>query len=764
MYDNHIFAVKNDFEISYDKNKIEINALKEISEKHHPFFDFPPLEKRKKMEIICWKKEISDKNDSKIPDTLIQKASFEFNAFLYKKFFTHFQKEISKDCSSKEADSTNLLFQDWLGQPFGLFHNSETMQNQRLESHYFITVILTVSREHLKTSWLTIESIFRQKLKANRVILWINHADDENQNIPAFLKILTRRGLEIRFCKNPHDKFFSLLSKDQDDCKEKLIVTAGENLIYKEDWIVNLYEAYLKEQKQIHCCTLFQINDAFANQLFAFGATLKENSLYYRIKEQEILNLKKFHYIKTKFGAIFSLSHLKSCLNQNNVKKELNLLYVSSKIPTEEDLWFSLIIYKCQLTLHKIMIDATNLPFTYVQEDESTIPCWALYQNIRLLKRCWKFFDVDLLNYKKNQIQKKSCFKDALKEQGFEQLTQTHSPIQPLMSNSLVLNNEFRLKSCIKEFDFLRYKEFFVRDKTKKYKNNKSERKALFQDWIEQPFGIISFSSTTEKKKVENVHPITVSLTSWKPRLKTCWLTIESIFQQTLKPNRVILWIDENEKNLVHVSLEILKRRGLEIRFCKNFRSYKKFFPLLSESIELQSHDLFIIADDDIVYNPNWIAELYFAYLKKPKQIHCYSLYQVNDEAANQLFSFKPLSKDMSLYRSIDNDFTSDPKKFYRVCTGHGVIFELEHFKKNLYEKELDVEYACTVAPTEDDLWFGSLVYKNDLILHKVGSDKPFSFLVEHEQISALQSSNSLYQNIRCLKRCWTYYKIKLLK
>ena len=82
----------------------------------------------------------------------------------------------------------------------------------------------------------------------------------------------------------------------------------------------------------------------------------------------------------------------------------------------------------------------------------------------------------------------------------------------------------------------------------------------------------LTFGSSTKgviKERYENKELI-VSLTTHGKRIETVYHTIESIFQQTLKPNRVILWLGNNEWNDVRdlpISLHTQMSRGWEILF-----------------------------------------------------------------------------------------------------------------------------------------------------------------------------------------------------
>ena len=63
---------------------------------------------------------------------------------------------------------------------------------------------------------------------------------------------------------------------------------------------------------------------------------------------------------------------------------------------------------------------------------------------------------------------------------------------------------------------------------------------------------------------------VIVSLTTYGKRLYDVYLAIESIMQQSMKPNRIVLWLGDELKNrpLPRI-LGFQQQRGLEIVFCK---------------------------------------------------------------------------------------------------------------------------------------------------------------------------------------------------
>lgn len=99
-------------------------------------------------------------------------------------------------------------------------------------------------------------------------------------------------------------------------------------------------------------------------------------------------------------------------------------------------------------------------------------------------------------------------------------------------------------------------------------------------------------------------------------------MTIKSLLKQTIKPNKIILWLAKTEfikkeKNLP-LNLLLLIKKGLDIKFIKkNIKSYKKLIP----SLKKYPNNLIITVDDDIIYRKDTIEKLYKNYIKFPKDI-----------------------------------------------------------------------------------------------------------------------------------------------
>ena len=196
---------------------------------------------------------------------------------------------------------------------------------------------------------------------------------------------------------------------------------------------------------------------------------------------------------------------------------------------------------------------------------------------------------------------------------------------------------------------------------------------------------------------------VVVSLTTYSKRLYEVYLTIESIMQGTLKPNRIVLWLEDNLKNtVIPIYLQRQMTRGLEIQFYKDIRSYKKLIP----SLKLYPKSIIVTIDDDAIYEPDLLEKLVNAYNMDKHHIYAnrVSRIELND-------NYKP--KEYSTW-SIDKETGASPLNFF---TGVGGVL----YPPNCFcDEVLNEDVFQTIAPYGDDIWFYTMSLLNGYTVYKV--------------------------------------------
>lgn len=135
-----------------------------------------------------------------------------------------------------------------------------------------------------------------------------------------------------------------------------------------------------------------------------------------------------------------------------------------------------------------------------------------------------------------------------------------------------------------------------------------------------------------------------VSLTTYPGRIDSVWLTVSSLLQQTMKPYKVILWLAEEQfaGRGIPKSLERLKGRGLEIRFCGDLKSHKKYYDVMAAY-----PDYYIVtADDDIFYPENHLEELWKGHEKNPGAVVCNWSHQISFDKQGGFIPYDEWSDD----------------------------------------------------------------------------------------------------------------------
>lgn len=115
-----------------------------------------------------------------------------------------------------------------------------------------LVVSLTSFPQRIDTVHLAINTLLRQSIKPNVLILWLAREQFPNgeKELPKSLLKLKDFGLTIDWCEDlkSYKKLIPSLKKYPND----IIITADDDLCYEEDWLESLYGTYLKNPNNIY--------------------------------------------------------------------------------------------------------------------------------------------------------------------------------------------------------------------------------------------------------------------------------------------------------------------------------------------------------------------------------------------------------------------------------------------------------------------------------------------------------------------------------
>ena len=219
---------------------------------------------------------------------------------------------------------------------------------------------------------------------------------------------------------------------------------------------------------------------------------------------------------------------------------------------------------------------------------------------------------------------------------------------------------------------------------------------------------------------------VIVSLTTHSKRIYEVFLAVESIMQQTAKPNRIVLWLDETRQNeLLPITLQRQMERGLEVRYCKDVGPHTKLVP----SLRLFPDDILITIDDDTLYTFDMLENLLNSYRQFPQYIHANRAHVIKITDKGSIDSY-------NAWEQCTAKIGTSPLLF---PTGVGGVLYPPH---SLSEEVLNEEAFLRLCPTADDIWFKAMSLLNNTQCYKVATHDPCYYFIPTMQDIGLYKKN----------------------
>lgn len=185
-----------------------------------------------------------------------------------------------------------------------------------------------------------------------------------------------------------------------------------------------------------------------------------------------------------------------------------------------------------------------------------------------------------------------------------------------------------------------------------------------------------------------------ISLSTFGDRIHGTAITIESLLEQTIKPNRIILNLGRQfeGKGKIPGSIKQLERRGLEIRFTRDIGPYTKLLTTLKDF----PNATIITVDDDIIYDYDLVSNLVNEHINHPKDIigsRCRIMETKGSKLLSPFLSWKfaPNGSDASM-------------KFLPEGA-MGILYP----PNSLDERVFDEKTFLDLCPSTDDFWLKAM-------------------------------------------------------
>ena len=228
----------------------------------------------------------------------------------------------------------------------------------------------------------------------------------------------------------------------------------------------------------------------------------------------------------------------------------------------------------------------------------------------------------------------------------------------------------------------------------------------------------------------DNSPDIIVSLTSFPLRFNTLHLVIKSILNQTLKPNKIILFLAKDEINKesdLPENVLKLKKFGLIIYIMDiNLKPHNKYF----HSIKLFPNSIIVTVDDDNMYNKNLLNKLYASYKKYPLAISAIRVHKMSLNSNGELLPYNQWNYEYQ--------YETKPS-LALIATGvGGVLYPPGILPEDTFNS-VKIQELCLNA---DDIWLKFMEIKHNIPVVWVKSCFIHPVTILKTQKITLQKSN----------------------
>ena len=199
--------------------------------------------------------------------------------------------------------------------------------------------------------------------------------------------------------------------------------------------------------------------------------------------------------------------------------------------------------------------------------------------------------------------------------------------------------------------------------------------------------------------------PVIVSLTTTLERLPTIYLCVASLLCQSFVPDALLLWVPETLKaQPIPKYLNRLKKKGLEIEWCRDVGPHTKLIHTLRDYPQA----IIVTADDDCLYPPTWLRDLYESYMHEPSYIHCHRAHFMELNAAGKLKRYRN-------WNHLSPGMVGPSSKLFPTGVG-GILYPPTSLNQEVFNEAA----YMVLCPKSDDIWFKAMALLNHMSCKKV--------------------------------------------
>lgn len=247
-------------------------------------------------------------------------------------------------------------------------------------------------------------------------------------------------------------------------------------------------------------------------------------------------------------------------------------------------------------------------------------------------------------------------------------------------------------------------------------------------------------------KKGKTLAPVVVSLASIPSRLGIVDITIRSILNQSILPQKVVLWLHEDLETQIPSRLSELVGDLFIIKYSTYTSSHRK----LVETLKVFPDTVVVTCDDDMMYRKNWLSKLYEAHQQHPGKIIANQTRCITYSDSGELLPYKHW---VSGSKSCSDKLSTLP------IGASGTLYPISSLDPQVYDQSLFLE----LAPKADDLWFKAMaLLKGTQSIQAHNSGKEPVPIWGSQKVSLKKTNITEDKNRTQWLALTDYYKLKL--
>ena len=219
--------------------------------------------------------------------------------------------------------------------------------------------------------------------------------------------------------------------------------------------------------------------------------------------------------------------------------------------------------------------------------------------------------------------------------------------------------------------------------------------------------------------------PIIVSFTSIPSRFQVIHLTVRSILAATKKPEKIVLWLNEQLKNNLPKSLTDVVGARFEIRYVEGNLPHRK----LLHSLQAFPEKVIVTCDDDMMYSPEWLQRLYQDHLDYPADIIANECRGINYDAEGETRPYYYWYKEDGKAVTYDS----------LLPLGYGGVL---YPPRCLHDDVFKAELYLKLAPKADDLWFKAMALLKGTAARRASNSPQKPIPIFNSQSVSLKATN----------------------